>query len=160
MLRSGSELYYRYFNSLWACSLRSSGGALLTVPKLRLKTRGDYAFTMRAPRIWNALPEEIRLAGSVNSFKSLLKTHFYRLAFMWCGPCVSIFTLSLSLVFVLFYLLCFCYFAYFIYFYLFCLTHFTNFESSPLLFQPFHASDFIVLCNCKLLFCFVCRSTL
>ena len=65
-----------------ARSLRSSGGALLTVPKSRLKTKGDRAFATRAPRLWNALPEEIRLAGSVDSFKSLLKTHFYRCAFM------------------------------------------------------------------------------
>ena len=47
-------------------SLRSMGGTLLTVPRSRL---------------WKNLPVEIRLAESVNSFKSLLKTHFYRLAF-------------------------------------------------------------------------------
>ena len=155
MLRSGSELYYRYFNSLWAL-----GGALLTIPKSRLKTKGDRAFAIRAPRLWNALPEEIRLAGSVNSFKSLLKTHFYRLAFMWCGPCVSIFTLTVfdsCFCVISFYLLYFCYFTYFIYFHLFLRTHFTNFESLP---PPFHASDFIVLCNCKLYYCLVCQSTL
>ena len=65
-----------------ARSLRSSGGALLAVPKSRLKSKGDRAFSIRAPRLWNDLPEEIRLAESVTSFKSLLKTHFYRLAFM------------------------------------------------------------------------------
>ena len=94
--------------------LRSSGGALLTIPNSRLKTKGDRPFAIRAPRLWNALPEEIRLAGSVNSFKSLLKTHFYRLAFLWCGPCVSIFTLTvfescfcviLFIIFLLFQLL-------------------------------------------------------
>ena len=65
-----------------ARSLRSSGGGLLAVPRWRLKLKGDRAFSVRAPRLWNGLPEEIRLAESVTSFKSLLKTHFYRLAFM------------------------------------------------------------------------------
>ena len=63
-------------------SLRSSGRALLHVPKTRLLTRGDRAFAARAPRLWNALPGDLRQADSVSSFKSLLKTHFYRLAFL------------------------------------------------------------------------------
>ncbi|KAF7655435.1 hypothetical protein LDENG_00055950, partial [Lucifuga dentata] len=63
-------------------SLRSSGGTLLAVPKWRLKSKGDRAFAIRALLLWNDLPEEIMLADSVSSFKSLLKTHFYRLAFM------------------------------------------------------------------------------
>uniref|UniRef100_A0A672YDQ4 Reverse transcriptase domain-containing protein n=1 Tax=Sphaeramia orbicularis TaxID=375764 RepID=A0A672YDQ4_9TELE len=65
-----------------ARSLRSSGRGLLAVPKSRLKSKGDRAFSIRAPQLWNGLPEEIRLAESVTSFKSLLKTHFYRIAFM------------------------------------------------------------------------------
>ncbi|KAF7642200.1 hypothetical protein LDENG_00262640 [Lucifuga dentata] len=64
------------------CSLRSSGGTILAVPKSRVKCKGDRAFAIRALLLWNDLPEEIRLADSVSSFKSLLKTHFYRLAFM------------------------------------------------------------------------------
>ncbi|KAF7644450.1 hypothetical protein LDENG_00221770 [Lucifuga dentata] len=63
-------------------SLISSGGTLLAVPKLRLKSKGDRAFAIRALLLWNDLPEEIRLTDSVSSFKSLLKTHFYRFAFM------------------------------------------------------------------------------
>ena len=55
-------------------SLRSSGGGLLAVPKSRLKSKGDQAFSVIAPRLWNDLPEEIRLAESVTFFKSLLKT--------------------------------------------------------------------------------------
>ncbi|KAF7642196.1 hypothetical protein LDENG_00262360, partial [Lucifuga dentata] len=64
------------------CSLISSGGTLLAVPKSRLKSKGDRAFAIRALLLWNDLPEEIRLVDSVSSFKSLLKTHYYRLAFM------------------------------------------------------------------------------
>ncbi|KAF7660241.1 hypothetical protein LDENG_00285960 [Lucifuga dentata] len=63
-------------------SLKSLGGTLLAVPKSRLKSKGDCAFAIRALLLWNDLPEEIRLADSVSSFKSLLKPHFYRLAFM------------------------------------------------------------------------------
>lgn len=63
-------------------SLSSSGGALLAVPKLRLKSKGDHTFAIRTFGLWNNLPEEIRLAESVTSFKSLLKTHLYRLDFM------------------------------------------------------------------------------
>ena len=62
--------------------LRSSGRALLTVPKSRLVTKGDRAFAIRAPHLWNALPGDLRQANSVTSLKSLLKTHFYRIAFL------------------------------------------------------------------------------
>ena len=65
-----------------ARSLRSTGKALLAVPGSRLKTKGDRAFAIRAPRLWNGLPEEIRFAESVPRFISLLKTHFYKKAFM------------------------------------------------------------------------------
>lgn len=36
-----------------------------TVPQSRLKTKGDYAFSVRAPMLWNDLPDEIRLAKPV-----------------------------------------------------------------------------------------------
>ncbi|KAF7661531.1 hypothetical protein LDENG_00259890 [Lucifuga dentata] len=57
--------------------LRSSGGNLLTVPVSHLVTKGDWAFAVRAPKLWNSLSEEFRLAKSVSSFKLLLKTFFY-----------------------------------------------------------------------------------
>lgn len=43
-------------------TLRSSDKVLLVIPRSRLKTKGDRAFAIRAPRLRNALPEEIRLA--------------------------------------------------------------------------------------------------
>ncbi len=46
------------------------------------KSKGDHAFAIRAPRLWNDLPEETRLTETVISFKPLLKTHFYRLTSM------------------------------------------------------------------------------
>ena len=63
-------------------NLRSSGSGLLSIPKVNLKTKGDRAFSVRAPRLWNDLPDEIRSAKSVSSFKSLLKTHLFKKAFL------------------------------------------------------------------------------
>ncbi len=51
------------------------------VPKSRLVTKGDRAFSIRAPKLWNSLPGDIRHATTVSSFKSLLKTHIYCMAF-------------------------------------------------------------------------------
>ena len=47
----------------------------------RFVTKGDRSFAVLAPKLWNALPEKIRLADSVTSFKSLIKTHLYLTAF-------------------------------------------------------------------------------
>jgi len=78
---SGAQTLQKPHMSQAARSLRSSGETLLAVPKWRLTSKGDRAFGIRAPRLWNDLPEEIRLAESLTYFKLLLKTHFYRLPF-------------------------------------------------------------------------------
>lgn len=62
-------------------SLRSSDRALLVVPRSRLKTKGDRAFSIAAPHLWNQLPLDIRLATSITTFKMKLKTYFYSQAF-------------------------------------------------------------------------------
>ncbi|KAL3058228.1 hypothetical protein OYC64_010411 [Pagothenia borchgrevinki] len=64
-------------------SLRSSDTGLLSIPRSRLRTVGDRAFSVAAPTLWNALPPEIRNAASLDIFKSSLKTHLFTLAF---GP--------------------------------------------------------------------------
>ena len=65
-----------------ARSLRSAGvGLLKESHKAKLVSKGDRAFVVRAPKLWNSLPPDIRLTTSLSSFKSLLKTHFYRMAF-------------------------------------------------------------------------------
>ena len=61
--------------------LRSSNLGLLAVPQSKLKSRGDRAFAVAAPRLWNSIPLSIRSAPSIDSFKSRLKTYFYSLAF-------------------------------------------------------------------------------
>ena len=63
-------------------SLRSNKGILLVDNSAKAKkTLGDRAFVNAAPRVWNRLPLDIRLAISYDNFKSMLKTHFFRLAF-------------------------------------------------------------------------------
>ncbi len=42
--------------------LRSNDRALLSVPRSRLKTKGDRAFSVNAPRLWKQLPLDCRLA--------------------------------------------------------------------------------------------------
>ena len=62
-------------------TLRSSSKLLLDPKNCKLKSKGGRAFSTRAPILWNSLPLQIKAAESVPIFKSLLKTHFYRLAF-------------------------------------------------------------------------------
>ncbi len=57
--------------------LRSSSLPLLAVPRSRLVTKVDQAFALRAPRLWNSLPKEIRLASTL----PVIKSDFYRKAF-------------------------------------------------------------------------------
>lgn len=62
-------------------SLRSTDQHLLVVPKTKRKLRGDRAFSVLGPRLWNELPLYIRQAESLLVFKSRLKTHMFSLAF-------------------------------------------------------------------------------
>lgn len=62
-------------------SIRSSYQGLLSVPRTWPKTKGDQSFGAVAPRLWNALPLDLRSAQSVNSFKGQLTTHLYRQEF-------------------------------------------------------------------------------
>ena len=61
--------------------LRSSDRQLLRVPKTNLKTYGDRAFSVVAPKAWNNLPETIKLSPSKDVFKSRLKAHLFQSAF-------------------------------------------------------------------------------
>ena len=70
---------YRY---LISDSLVYPGKHLLEVPNVRLKSYGDRAFSVAAPKQWNDIPLDIKLSGSVDVFKSRLKTYLFRLAFI------------------------------------------------------------------------------
>ena len=62
-------------------SLRSADQHLLAAPRTRLVTKGDRAFKAAAPRLWNALPLQIKVAPTESLFKRHLKTHLFRQAF-------------------------------------------------------------------------------
>ena len=64
-------------------SLRSMNvGVLLQDPSARFKsTLGDRAFSASAPKTWNTLPANIRSQTDLNTFKSMLKTYYFREAF-------------------------------------------------------------------------------
>ena len=62
--------------------LRSSqDNSLLIIPRTKLKTFANRAFSVAAPTTWNALPKHIRDAPDLLSFKCALKTHLYQEAF-------------------------------------------------------------------------------
>ena len=57
-------------------------GVLLQGPSLRFNsTLGDRAFSASAPKTWNALPANIRSQTDFNTFKTMLKTYYFREAF-------------------------------------------------------------------------------
>ncbi len=64
-----------------ARTLRSADKLLLAVPRSPKKSKGDTAFMVMAPKLWNSLPLHIRQAPSLEVFKSHLKTHLFTLAF-------------------------------------------------------------------------------
>lgn len=61
-------------------SLRSQEKKLLVKPSVRTKC-GEAAFSYYAVQLWNQLPEEIKNAPTVASFKSRLKTKLFSDAF-------------------------------------------------------------------------------
>ncbi len=80
-------------------SLRSSDQLLLTVPKSRFKFRGDWAFSVVAPRLWNSLPLYVRAAPTIFTFKTQLKMYLLSQAFTSTGGDIEslVFILNLSL---------------------------------------------------------------
>ncbi|XP_051255843.1 uncharacterized protein LOC127363447 [Dicentrarchus labrax] len=63
-------------------SLRSSDANLLTPPPwTKHRTWGNRAFSVAAPSLWNSLPKQIRDCTDLPAFKSLTKTHLFKIAF-------------------------------------------------------------------------------
>ena len=50
------------------------------VPRIKTKT-GSRAFSISGPALWNALPVQIRNAKTILTFRKLLKSHLFDLAF-------------------------------------------------------------------------------
>ena len=65
-----------------ARSLRSADQNLLTVKRYNLERYGRRSFSVAGPSLWNALPSAIRNSVSLPAFRSSLKTHLFREAFV------------------------------------------------------------------------------
>ncbi len=59
-------------------NLRSSDRNLLSVPKFKTATYSKRCFRSVAPTLWNQLPDSIRKAPTLSSFKNNLKTHLFK----------------------------------------------------------------------------------
>ena len=60
-------------------TLRSTSKNLLFEPRTNMKTYSDRLFSAGAPKLWNQLPNNIKIwtAGSVAIFKQRLKPHLF-----------------------------------------------------------------------------------
>ena len=83
-LNNQGPLYIRELISVYqpTRNLRSQDQLLLEVPRTRLKTYGDRAFSVCAPKLWNALPLYIKKSSSVNVFKKQVKTLLYNQVYL------------------------------------------------------------------------------
>ncbi len=61
--------------------LRTGKSKVLEIPKTNLKTMGDKAFSVVAPKTWNLLPKELRMRGKLQSFKAGLKSLYLKEAY-------------------------------------------------------------------------------
>ncbi len=62
-------------------TLRSSNPMLLKLPRVKRKTLGTRSFRYAGPELWNDLPLNIQNAQDIDGFKSMVKTHFFKLAY-------------------------------------------------------------------------------
>ena len=62
-------------------TLRSGNFRLLDVPRTNLKTIGDKAFSVVAPKSWNKLPLDLRKNDNFLSFKANLKSYYLNKAY-------------------------------------------------------------------------------
>ena len=62
-------------------TLRSSTKQLLTCTTYKNITYGGRAFSHAGPKLWNALPLDIRESTNLETFKRKLKTHMFTRAY-------------------------------------------------------------------------------
>ena len=60
--------------------LPSSSQNFLAMSRTKLKTYGDRAFLVAAPRLWNQLPPELRDVTSADQFRTQLKTYLFKIS--------------------------------------------------------------------------------
>ena len=58
-------------------TLRSTSKSLLKINPTRTHFYGSRAFQVASAELWNNLPDTVKLAETVDRFKSLLKTHLF-----------------------------------------------------------------------------------
>ncbi len=103
--------------------LRSSNQKLLLVPRSRLEKKGDRAFAIAGPKLWNSLPVSIRIIATDSLFKTRLKAYLFERVFnVWANR---------SLLFQI--IIClFCFYK--LYVFLFLLNYIVQDNGQPLLF--------------------------
>jgi len=62
--------------------LRSESYSLLRIPRSNTVMYGERSFQASAPRMWNELPNPIKLAASKDIFYKTLKTHLFKLTYL------------------------------------------------------------------------------
>jgi hypothetical protein len=62
-------------------ALRSMDLSFLRRPRSRTKTFGDRSFAYCAPHLWNRLPRSVRFEEDIDNFKSVLKSHLFKMAY-------------------------------------------------------------------------------
>ena len=74
-----SPVYLKELIKLYAPSrsLRSESALQLEVPRTRTKTYGERRFDKAAAVLWNNIPDCLRKADSILTFKKSLKTHLF-----------------------------------------------------------------------------------
>jgi len=58
--------------------LRSASNLDFIVPQTKF---GDRAFSVAGPTVWNSLPESVRSAETLASFKHKLRTYLFNISF-------------------------------------------------------------------------------
>ena len=48
------------------------------IPRSELKSYGNRAFSVSAPKLWNDVPETIKCSVDLNAFKRNLKTYLFK----------------------------------------------------------------------------------
>ncbi len=82
--------------------LGSVGSSQLEIPRVHTK-QGESAFSYYAARSGNQLPEEIRCAKTLATFKPRLKTHLFSCAFV---ECICFYIIFEFLVFIVVIIIC------------------------------------------------------
>ena len=72
-----SDLLHLCSLSRSLCS--SADTRLLKIPLYKCKTKADRAFSSFGPSVWNSVPQHIRNATTIDTFKSALKTYLFNL---------------------------------------------------------------------------------